>query len=370
MATAAERAESTLRSVQAQATRVVDCSDERGRAAARRLLRVLREADRDLGDRLQREARDHGGMTARFTGAQALVYREQVVASVAYVEARLRGLTDAQAQAAIAGSLRHTGTLFEGLERAYRGVAAPTRLAQAAVLARAQRGVMSSRLRAHATSVDRYGRAMITEIERTMAVGMVGGLSQWEMVNALTGHGGPRGTVSMAATVRAGRVVRLREEEIPEGLFTRYRSWAWRIVRTETAHAYNAARIVGLHELREDIPDLQKKILAHFDNRTAYDSIVVHGQIRPLEGYFQDGAGRVYQRPPARPNDRETVIPWVPDWDENALTRQLTEPRLLERARAIGVQGGTVVREQRRRALATARRALERRRAAAEERNE
>lgn len=84
-----------------------------------------------------------------------------------------------------------------------------------------------------------------------------------------------------------------------------------------TAYAYNAANQATISTAKVvDFPDLQKKILAHFDNRTAPDSIYVHGQIRPVAGLFHDGAGREYLHPPARPNDRETVIPWRPVWHE------------------------------------------------------
>lgn len=328
------RAQAALASTLAQATRVIDCSDPTGRQAAARLVRILREADQLLGRKLQAQAARFGGPDARFTGAQAVVYREQIRRIVDYVDDRLLGSTEAQARHAIQASLTDTTRILGTLERSFTGISAPLRLAQAAVFDATSRGVRASRLRAHATSVDRYGEAMIGEFERTLAVGMAAGLSQWEMVNSLTGHAGPRGRVSMAATVRGGQVVRLREEDIPEGLFSRYRSWAWRIVRTETAHAYNEARLVGLYAIRDsDFPDLKKKILAHFDNRTAYDSIVVHGQVRDLDGFFEDGAGRVYQRPPARPNDRETMIPWREHWPDVASTRPLPQSEV-DRARA------------------------------------
>lgn len=89
-----------------------------------------------------------------------------------------------------------------------------------------------------------------------------------------------------------------------------------------TAYAYNRARLVGLQtEYASGDRGLRKKILAHFDSRTAPDSIAVHGQIRKLDGLFQDGAGRQYLQPPARPNDRETVIPWRMSWSESEHTK-------------------------------------------------
>jgi hypothetical protein len=175
---------------------------------------------------------------------------------------------------------------------------------------------------------------MIAQMEGAMRAGFVSGLDQRQMVELLTGHGGPSGTVSMRASYSGGVVTVHSTEEIPEGLFRRHRYWAERIVRTETARAYNGANVEAMRAMSRDFPDLHKKILATFDNRTAMDSVLVHGQVRPLDGLFMDGAGREYEYPPARPNDRETVIPWrVGTYTEESDTRPLG-PEEIERARA------------------------------------
>jgi len=55
-----------------------------------------------------------------------------------------------------------------------------------------------------------------------------------------------------------------------------------------------------------------KILVAGFDDRTAWDSYQVHGQIRklsePFEWITRDGQRIAYMTPPNRPNDRETVI--------------------------------------------------------------
>ena len=154
------------------------------------------------------------------------------------------------------------------------------------------------------------------------------------MVTSLVGLRGPRREVTLRTTVLPnGELLRLDVRDIPPGLFVRYRSWAERIVRTETAYAYNASRMETLHEAKaRDFPDLGKKILATFDPRTAADSVAVHGQVRELREAFVDGAGRVYQHPPARPNDRETVIPWRSGWQDVAASRPEPAP-VRQRAR-------------------------------------
>lgn len=321
-------ADDVIEALRGTAVDVVDCSDRTGRRAARRLERILAEADRDLSRRLRAEVERFGDETVRFSGAQALVYQRQVRAALLAVRGRLAGLTAEQSGHAIAESLSHTAGIFEALERTFAGVVRPMRLREAATFDPLRRGAAASLLRTQATSVDRYGLAMIARFEETMAVGMAAGWTSGQMVDALTGHAGPSGLVSMRARVVAGNVVRTREDEIHEGLFRRYRSWAWRIVRTETSRAYNTARMDGIRSLRSDFPDVQKKILATFDARTAADSVAVHGQIRDVEAYFVDGAGRTYLQPPARPNDREVVIPWRPHYPEVASTAPLTRDEI------------------------------------------
>lgn len=318
-AEARRAADDALRVSLARADRIVTGTDPAGRTRAIALLDDLAAADAELRRRL---ARAGGDPEARFTTASHLAYQRQIATVLARARAQLGGHVTALSTAAVERSMRDTVTLLSRLEGAYTGISRPLRLHQASVMNPLIERTEHSLLAAHATSVDRYGTAMIGEYERRMRQGLIRGATQGEMVDELCGTGGPSGVVSIAGREEDdGTVTRIRTAEIPEGLFTRYRSWAWRIVRTETARAYSEARLQGLFAAREaDFPALKKKILAHFDNRTAPDSIAVHGQVRPLEGLFVDGAGREYLRPPARPNDRETVIPWQDDWHETEIT--------------------------------------------------
>lgn len=311
LASARELLEGTRRDVEA----ISSLGSNRTNAVARELESELLEAQRNLARRLRSEAARYGGSTARFTGASAKSYERQIELSLQYLQARMVGLTEAQATAAIASSMTQTVRLMEGLEQRFTGIHRPLRLRQADRMRSAVRGAQSTLLRHIPTSVDRYGRNMIGQFERIMRVGLVQGSTLDEMTAALTGHGGPTGMVSMRATVTPSGVLRLEEADIPEGLFVRHRYWAERIVRTEVIRSYNGARLEGMRAIQEeDFPDLQKKIVAILDRRTAADSIAVDGQIRGIDEMFEDGAGRLYLYPPARPNDRETVIPWRPHW--------------------------------------------------------
>lgn len=311
-------------------------ADERGRDQLLALRELLGEADRRLARKLQAEGRRFGALDARFTGAQALAYSAQIRLALDRVQARILGLTEQRAGFVLEHATSSTARLLAGLERRFTGVAITPRIAEADAIAGITRQTTALMLPRYATSVDRYGSAMIGEFQRRIAVGLVGGMTQEEMIEELTGHGGPAGEVSLRARVVGGQVVRTQTEQIPEGLFRRYRSWAERIVRTETAAAYNEAKLRSLGAMQADMPDVRKKIVAIFDNRTAEDSVAVHGQVRKLDESFRDGAGRVYLRPPARPNDRETLIPWRESWPETRATRQLTGPEVLEVQRRLG----------------------------------
>lgn len=313
----------------------------------REMEKDLKEAQRILARRLRETSRPLGGPDARFTEAGMVSYQRQIQLSLEYVKARMNGLTEAQATAAIRQSYNRTIQVMEGLERRFTGITRPLQLREASRLNAAIGRSAGSLLARVPTSWDRYGLSMIGEFERYMRAGLTTGASMDEMIGALTGHGGPTGKVSLRARVTPQGILRLQEADIPEGLFVRYRSWAERIVRTETMAAYNGARYEGLEEIRRtDFPDMQKKIVAILDQRTAPDSIYVNGQVRNLNASFEDGAGRTYLYPPARPNDRETVIPWRPRWEgpareipsqrQRALVGELSEREtetLVQRAR-------------------------------------
>ena len=89
--------------------------------------------------------------------------------------------------------------------------------------------------------------------------------------------------------------------------------WTERIVRTETIGAYNRSGWETTRKAQEALGDMLKILCATFDNRTAADSYAVHGQIRRVDEAFQTWQGLV-QSPPARPNDREIVVPHRMSW--------------------------------------------------------
>jgi hypothetical protein len=354
---AVDQANNAIERFLRRADAIVQCSDPAGRAAARALLQTLVEADQSMGRRLEYWTRQRlGGGSMRFSEASLIVYREQVQAAIALVQDRLLGITNQTSLRAARVGLSLSNDLFNQLERAFVGIVRPIPIDEAAIMR-----LRPSLLARHATSVDRYGRAMVDTMERMLSQGLAEGITQSEMVQRLVGIRGPTGMVSMRAVeVQPGVVVRLSEDYIPEGLFVRHRSWAWRIVRTETAEAQNAANEASIDHASEVLQEpVRRKILAVMDNRTAADSLAVHGQIRAKGEYFVDGAGRRYLRPPARPHDRETLIPWRDRWQETPRSRPLSvadQERMEERNAAWRRQHGRT----RRRAALLRKRRIER----------
>lgn len=272
-------------------------------------LGILAEADANLSKRLHAITAKPGAPDLKFSHAQAMAYRQQIQLTTEYLQKRLLGHTHAQAKKAVSAGVKDTTKLLKVLEHNYTGVGKPLQLESQQHQDALLKGTAASLLRQHQSSVDRYGLAMIQDFERVLRVGALEGLTTHQVISRLVWAGELGGVNAQALHAKEPSYF-----PKPSGYVAR-RYWAERIVRTETAYAYNAANTATVHAAKVvDFPDMQKKILAHFDQRTAPDSIAVHGQVRPVDGLFTDGAGRNYKHPPARPNDRETVIPWRPHW--------------------------------------------------------
>jgi hypothetical protein len=308
-------AEALIKAAIKQSDQVITLEDDTGAAALAELGSVLQQADRKLATKLAYLAKAGKGRT--FTAAQAAGYQAQIKSTIVSVQEKVSGIAVRTGESAMRKSVGTQSRLIAGLHKVYDGATMATPLVAAMQKSPAQHGNRAMLLTRVATSMDRYGEVMGKEFAKIIQVGLASGATVDQMVASLVRHGGPKGVVSLAARETApGVVQRIREGKFPDGLFKAKKYWAERIVRTETAHAYNAASFSSLQGLKAAGEDVRKKIVAVFDNRTAPDSVAVHGQIRELDQPFMDGAGRVYQYPPARPNDREVVIGWYDDWAE------------------------------------------------------
>lgn len=325
------RAEESIQATLAQADQVVSLGDRDGHIASKELLHVLELADKEVAARLVKiSPKPNGDM--KFTAAQAISYRTQIQVTIEKVKLKINPIAVDVGQAAMSKAIKSGAKTLAALERDFKGVSTSPRILAAMQQSHVLRGPNASLVTRVATSLDRYGMEMGQQFARIIQSGLVSGATQDQMVAALVGHGGPKGPkVSLAAKETApGVVKRIREGDIPEGLFVRHKYWAERIIRTETAYAFNGAKLEQLRQMKRDGLHVKKKICAHFDNRTAPDSIAVHGQVRELEATFLDGAGRQYLQPPGRPNDRETILPWFDDWAEVPSTEPPNPDELAE----------------------------------------
>jgi hypothetical protein len=108
-----------------------------------------------------------------------------------------------------------------------------------------------------------------------------------------------------------------------------------RIVRTESAWAYNATHVDAAKDAVKTFPDLMMRwseqvsdvTLLPLDNRTGDDSRAMHGQLARPGGLFMMQTvpppglkvslgllGQSWDHPPNRPHDRATLTPWRPGW--------------------------------------------------------
>lgn len=124
------------------------------------------------------------------------------------------------------------------------------------------------------------------------------------------------------ATVLLGRPRRVGVDAIALAIRREAASRAYelrRIAETETSAAYNAATMQVL--LAQDVPEdrMLKRLVASFDSRTGRDSVMLHGQVRPVREPFFDGVnGHFFMAPPNRPNDRELMVGQRSSWPISA----------------------------------------------------
>lgn len=271
--------------VRSKAQLVLDANRERveklygSREAQRRLVRMLRDADAELSRRV---AQWPSGGDRTWTQSDVEATLAQVRNVLAQVDPQMRRMLESNAELARRYGAEETTQILELFEGRAPGSIRPLSLGAASSISQA------TRLQQYATSVNRYGAVVIASVQRELTAGVLTGKTFDEMT---------------------------RQLQTSEPLLSR-RYFAERVVRTECMQAYNSAHIDEMRAQVDDFPDLKKKLIETFDRRTAKDSYTAHGEVRDLNGLFVDGAGRHYEHPPGRPNDRGVVIPWRDAWEE------------------------------------------------------
>lgn len=260
-----------------------------------RMRTLYGEARRDLEERLSAMVARGRGDTF---GAQHL---RQVLTQVADVAGGFqRGLKDHLASTGRMAAIlapRHATDTIARMEHKFGRMTPVVQAEQAAVVAGVDRAVVPSLLSRFDASVRTYGPQAIASIQRDLA----GSILRQEGVDEAV-----------------DRVVGAR------GLFERQRWRAERIVRTELSYSYGVTKQRSMEALHVKVPRLMKRLVATHDARTGQDSLDLDGQTvevhQPFVWHVKNSrgipTGKVvhYMQPPNRPNDREVVVEWMPEW--------------------------------------------------------
>lgn len=269
------------------------------REALEALAPVFAQAERELGaallDAIQRMPDGELRWTAQSYRAVLAQIRE---GSRVLGEALGQTLGDTTA-AAQQLAVRHVARDLARFSSEFTGSLRPVHLDAAKAIATGKSFIIPRIAR----SAERYQGKVREDIQQRLAVDILKGATVRETTNRLVEHGGPRGLVNLGGA---------DVEDIPEGLFARYRYWAERVVRTENASAYGSATVESLDEARRQVPGLKKLWMAS-PKCCATICYPIDGQVVEVEAKFKTPLGPV-DHSPAHPNCRCTVSGWSDAW--------------------------------------------------------
>jgi hypothetical protein len=273
--------------------------DYSAKAGQARLAKLLAAAAKELEAKLKNIGPGGGGT---YTEAQVKATLASIRAITGKVGNGVKDATVSNAETiapmAAAGTIRY----LKDLDKKFRGLGVqPLALDEAAAMDVAKEGARASVLRRLVEGVpdeqgktktkvgilERYGQAVVGHFEDQMRIGLVTRRPWDEMRQSL-----------------------IDKSPFLQGAPAH---WAERIVRTETLGAHARASLETMKHADDELGDMLKVLCATFDDRTGSDSISVHGQIRRTREFFDTWQGKVMV-PPARPNDREIVVPHRMSW--------------------------------------------------------
>ncbi len=248
-------------------------------AALDRQIRLVSSTVRQMRREL---AAAHRGTWTRMSRESALVVLR---AGLADMQRRQGVALGEDLAEAVPVSWRDARAYMRAADKAYLGAARPLRFEAAGWIDREAAMVGQTRLANYRASLARYGSSLSQAVEEAASRAVLLGRSFEHAIDEVAGR----------LRAEAG----LREWEIR------------RLVQTEVSAAYNQVQLDAL--LEEDTPadPMLKRLIATFDRKTGRDSVMLHGQVRPVREPFYDASrGRSYMAPPNRPHDREIVVGW------------------------------------------------------------
>lgn len=284
------------------------------------LQRLLRRAARELAVRLRElEAR---GAADTFTAVRMRATLQQIQHVTTGLQRALRSAIVDRSGELAERSAQNLVRYLHAADQAFRGVGqSPLRIDVAALMGAAKNGARTSILARIAHDPQHPGRPGVLERYGVETI------RHFEA--ALQKH--------VIARTPWPDVRRELTEKSPF-LQGAPRSWAERILRTETMYVQNRASHESIRQADEQLGDVLKILSATFDDRTGADSIDVHGQIRRPEEPFETWYG-LFEHPPDRPNDREIVVMHRKRWELPPYLRWKSRSLVMARWRAEGRRG-------------------------------
>ena len=252
-----------------------------------------------------------GRGSSSFTAHHLSMALAQLKAGQLYIDDRLIGELSAVTREAQQESLHMLIRDYRKLENHFSGHAPTLPIEEAARFAGVIDKSRGSLLRQHKTSIERYGSVVIDGVQEQMSVSLASGETLDGMIDRV--HGVVKGEFWQAE----------------------------RIGRTESCYAANVTHSDGIKDIAKEDPGLLQQWVEFcapdgrpLDDRVSVDSIAMMGQVTdpggvftmPATAPFPDAKGRTqvpealvgksWAVPPARPNGRETLLPWRKDWGQ------------------------------------------------------
>lgn len=262
-----------------------------------RIKRLYDRAQEELAAKLRRVT---PARRDTFTAQQHRIVLGQVQQGQMLIAKHLAGEAGDISREAQVESLRGLSQQIGALEAEYTGADVVLPIDEAARFYGVVDRRRTSLLRQHEESMANYGAGLVGKVEEQLALSLATGETTDAAID--------------------------RVQDTAEGEWWQ----AERVVRTETAWAFNATHADGIAELASEVDDIYMRWVEHvtdsgepMDDRVGADSIAMHGQIARPGGMFimppdMDVSpslwGKRWAFPPNRPNDRAVLSAWRPHW--------------------------------------------------------
>lgn len=286
-----------------QHRRTLDRLIERG--AVERVRRVYQRATAEVLKKLA----NIGPLKKSLTEMQLRQILAQLISGQIHIAGEMAATLSNASREAQIDSLHSLLRGYKKLERHFTGKAPSLPIEEAARFAGLIDKRRGSLLEQHESSMRRYGRMVVAEINIELKISLAAGETLDE--------------------------ARDRVDKVIDG-----ETWqAERIARTETSWAANITHVDGIKEIAQEVPDLYQQWIENCDasgqpndHRVGVDSLAMHLQLAKPGGMFTMPAhapvpdaegktevskslvGESWAAPPCRPNGRETVAPWRRAW--------------------------------------------------------